>query len=117
MATQLHVHPAQMRFGGIAAAPDRTRAFRAARRHSVLVGLFKLLLPLSALGIAALYILPPQITIKPRGGGEVTIEQVKPTLSGGLRMVNPRYQGVHEKYGTYDIRADSSLQKVGQPEI
>lgn len=116
MATQLHVHPAQMRFGGIAAAPDRTRAFRAARRHSVLVGLFKLLLPLSALGIAALYILPPQITIETKEG-KATIEKVVPTLNGGLRMVNPRYQGVHEKYGTYDIRADSSLQKVGQPEI
>lgn len=117
MATQLHVHPAQARFGGIMAAPDRGRAFRAARRHSAMVALLKWLLPLSSLGIGGLYVLPhlllPPIEVGP---GELSIKSID-VKGGDLKMVNPRYQGVHEKYGAYDIRADHSIQKIGSPEI
>jgi len=31
--------------------------------------------------------------------------------------MNPRYKGVHEKQGAYDIRADSALQQVRNPEL
>ncbi len=56
MATQLHVSTAP-RFGGILTATDRTRAFRAARRHSAMVALLKFALPAATLAVAALYIL------------------------------------------------------------
>jgi lipopolysaccharide export system protein LptC len=115
MATPLNVRPAQLRFGGITAAPDRTQAFRAARRHSAIVRLLKMLLPLGALGVVALYILPSQLSIRTRTG-EASVQAID-VNSGGIRMVNPRIKGVHEKYGVYDIRADSSVQHVDDPEL
>ncbi len=35
--------------------------------------------------------------------------------SGGLKMVNPRFKGVSEKQGAYDIQADSALQHFSDP--
>jgi lipopolysaccharide export system protein LptC len=114
MATPLNVRPAQLRFGGLTAA-DRTGAFRAARRHSALVRLLKMLLPAGAVGVVALYILPSQLSIRTKLG-EASVQAID-VNSGGIRMVNPRIKGVHEKYGVYDIRADSSVQHVDQPEL
>jgi lipopolysaccharide export system protein LptC len=116
MATQLHVHPAaQPRFGGIMVAPNRKRAFRRARRHSAMVAFLKLALPAAALAVGGLYILPSQLTIKTKEG-EATIQAVD-LSAGKLKMMNPRFKGVNEKYGVYDIRADSALQDVSQPEV
>jgi lipopolysaccharide export system protein LptC len=116
MATHVNVHPAQMRFGGLKAAPDRKRAFTAARRHSFVVKLLKLGLPVAALSVAALYVLPSRLTV-PIKGGEASVEALDLTSSGGLKMVNPRIKGVHDKFGVYDIRADSALQHVKEPEV
>jgi lipopolysaccharide export system protein LptC len=115
MATQVHVHPAKMRFGGIMTAPDRTSAFRSARRHSAMVRVLKLGLPVLAVALAGLYVLPSQLSIKTKDG-EATVQAIDLT-SGGLKMVNPRIQGVHEKHGVYDIRADSALQHIREPEL
>lgn len=112
MATQ---SIASVRFGGISTARDRTRAFRAARRHSILVRLLKLGLPLAALGVGALYMVPTQITIQTKDGVG-TIEEIK-IEAGNLKMINPRFKGVHEKHGVYDIRADSALQQVTDPDL
>jgi lipopolysaccharide export system protein LptC len=124
MAITMNVHPAQMRLGGITAAQDRSYAFRAARRHSALVQAFKLLLPLSAFGVATLYFLPyiipyflPPIEVVDPKGGVGTVESIRPTSNGELRMVNPNYKGIDDKYGAYNIHADSSLQKIGSTEI
>jgi lipopolysaccharide export system protein LptC len=114
MATQSHVSMASSRFGGITTARDRTRSFRAARRHSMMVRLMKLGLPLAALGVGALYIIPG--SIKPRPDGGPSIERIDIT-SGGLKMINPRFKGVHEKHGVYDVRADTALQHVSDPDL
>jgi lipopolysaccharide export system protein LptC len=106
---------ASPRFGGINTARDRTRAFKAARRHSMLVSFMKMGLPLAALGVGALYIIPNSITIK-TPQGELAVEEVK-IQAGNLKMVNPRFKGVHEKHGVYDIRADSALQHVSDPDL
>ncbi len=115
MVTQLHVHPAQMRFGGVTTATDRTRAFRAARRHSLMVRLSKFALPLAALGVAGLYILPARLSVTV-AGGEASVQAVD-LSAGGLRMVHPRIKGVNDKFGNYDIRADSALQHVKEPDV
>jgi lipopolysaccharide export system protein LptC len=115
MAMQSHASMPSARFGGILTASDRTRAFKAARWHSVLVRLMKLCLPLGALGVAALYILPSRFSVRV-AGGEVSGE-IPVLASGGLKMVNPRMKGVHEKHGVYDIRADSALQHISDPEL
>jgi lipopolysaccharide export system protein LptC len=115
MATQVHIHPARTRFGGIITASDRTRAFQAARRHSAIVRVLKLTLPVAALGVCALYVLPAGMSVKV-GDGEATVEKID-ISAGGLKMVNPRFKGVHEKYGVYDIKADSALQHVNDPDL
>jgi lipopolysaccharide export system protein LptC len=114
MAMQSHVSAAP-RFGGILTAPDRKRAFRAARRHSVLVRALKLCLPLAALGLGALYLLPARLSIEVEGG-KAEVKDIDIT-SGGLKMVNPRFKGVNEKHGVYDIQADSALQHVSDPDL
>src|SRR5687768_7873982 len=103
MATQSHVSMASSRFGGITTARDRTRSFKAARRHSMMVRLMKLGLPLAALGVGALYI--PTKIVTPQG--ELAIEKFA-IDKGGLKMINPRFKGVHEKHGVYDVRADTA---------
>jgi lipopolysaccharide export system protein LptC len=114
MATQPHASTAP-RFGGILTATDRTRAFRAARRHSAIVGVLKLGLPLAALGVCALYLLPARLTVAV-AGGQASVENVDIT-SGGLKMINPRFKGVNEKQGVYDIQAESALQHVSDPDL
>jgi lipopolysaccharide export system protein LptC len=107
--------PTAPRFSGILTAPDRKRAFRAARRHSAVVGTLKLCLPLAALGLGTLYLLPAQWSVEV-AGGKAEVEKIDLT-SGGLKMVNPRFKGVHEKHGVYDIQADSALQHVSDPDL
>ena len=115
MTMQSHASMAP-RFGGILVAPDRTRAFRTAKRHSAMVSLLKLCLPVATLGLGALYLLPALRPVIPIPGGVLRIEKVD-VASGGLKMINPQFKGVNEKYGVYDIRADSALQHVTDPDL
>jgi lipopolysaccharide export system protein LptC len=103
------------RFAGLTSAGDRAKAFRDAKRHSVRVKLLRLLLPVIAVCIGALYLWPARIEIE-TPAGKATIDTV--AFSGdGLKMVNPRIKGVHEKHGIYDIRADHATQQVKNPEL
>jgi lipopolysaccharide export system protein LptC len=103
------------RFGGLVNAGDRAKAFRAAKRHSVRVKAVRLLLPLAAVCTAGLYLLPSKFEIETKAG-KASIDEFQ--VSGeGLKMVNPRIQGVHEKHGVYDIRADHATQQVTNPEL
>jgi lipopolysaccharide export system protein LptC len=103
------------RFSGISGGGDRTRAFRAAKRHSVLVRTLRLLCPLVALSIAGLYFLPSRITVEVEGG-QASVDEVV-ISEGSLKMVNPRINGVHERHGVYDIRADTATQQVANPDL
>jgi lipopolysaccharide export system protein LptC len=114
MAMQANVSTSS-RFSGLLTAPDRKRAFKAARRHSVMVRGLRLCLPLAVLGIVSLYILPARLSVQVEGG-KAEVEKIDIT-SGGLKMVNPRFQGVNEKYGVYDIQADSALQHFSDPDL
>ena len=107
-------HPAA-RFSAITTSADRSQAFNAARRHSAVVRSLKIGLPVASLLVAALYVLPSQLTYKIKGG-EASIEAID-VSSGALKMVNPRIRGVHAKQGIYDIRADSGTQAAAEPEV
>ena len=103
------------RLFGIVSAGDRAKALRDAKRHSTRVKLLRLLLPFAAVCIGGLYLLPSKIEIDTKAG-KASVENIE--LSGdGLKMVNPRIQGVHEKHGVYDIRADHATQQVSNPEL
>jgi lipopolysaccharide export system protein LptC len=115
MAIQTHIQPARPRFAGLPSSGDRAKAFRAAKRHTLMVHGLRWFLPLAAIAIAGLYFLPSKITVEV-GGGEASIEAVD--LSGGaLKMVNPRFKGVNEKQGVYDFQAEYATQEVTNPDI
>lgn len=115
MVVQTDVRPASARFRTIGKVSDRTKAFRAAKRHSALVKLLRLFLPIATLSIAGLYLVPsnPSVTVK---GGEASVEKFDVT-NGALKMVNPRIKGVHEKHGVYDIQADYATQQADNTEL
>jgi len=103
------------RFSGISGGGDRTRAFRAAKRHSAFVRVLRLACPLAALAIAGLYFMPSKITVDVEGG-QASIDDIV-ISEGSLKMVNPRINGVHDKHGVYDIRADTATQQVTNPDL
>ncbi|MGF1621882.1 MAG: hypothetical protein ACFCUR_14850 [Rhodomicrobiaceae bacterium] len=103
------------RFSGITGGGDRTKALRAAKRHSMLVRTLRLLCPLVALGVTGLYFLPSQMTVEV-DGGQASVDDVV-ISDGGLTMINPRINGVHERHGVYDIRADTATQQVSNPDL
>lgn len=113
MAIQSH-STGLTRFGGLPQASDRTRAFRAAVRHSALVRILRVALPLTALAVSGLYMVPGKVKIAV-GGGEATADV--DLTSEGLKMINPRIKGVHAKHGTYDVRAEYATQNVKHPEL
>lgn len=115
MAIQTHIREAPTRFAGLPSGGDRTKAFRAAKRHSARVKMLRVLLPLIAVCSTGLYFLPSRISVA-IDGGEASIESIE-VSTGGLKMVNPRMNGVNEKYGVYDIKADHALQQVKNPDL
>jgi lipopolysaccharide export system protein LptC len=115
MATNTQIVPVQARFAGLPRAADRAKAFREAKRHSLLVKFLRLALPVAALSIAGTYFIPNKLSVKV-DGGEASVDSID-VSSGGLKMVNPRIKGVHEKHGVYDIRADHATQHASNPEL
>lgn len=95
-------------------AEDRARAFRAARRHSIVVKVLKVLLPSAALVMVGLYFVPTRLSLE-IGGATASLEGVS-VESGNLKMVNPKLSGRHPDYGRYEIRADTALQNVETPQ-
>ncbi len=96
---------------------DRAAEFRRAKRHSTLVRVLKVALPLASAGIVSLYVLPAALTVSIDGGkGQASVESVS-LEAGALKMVNPRVTGVHDKQGEYDVRAKSATQEASNPDI
>jgi lipopolysaccharide export system protein LptC len=92
----------------------RARAFRAARRHSVMVRILKVLLPIAAIGCLGLYVMPGQMSFS-IGDATASVDDLA-IESGTLKMVNPRLSGVHQTFGRYEIRADAAIQNVKTPD-
>lgn len=104
------------RSGGLTVAlsnDERARAFRAARRHSVVVKVLKFGLPLAALGMVSLYFIPARMSFDV-GGATASLDDVS-VESGNLTMEKPELSGVHPSYGRYQIRADTATQNVQSP--
>ncbi len=89
---------------------DRALEFRRARRHSALVRMLKVVLPLIACVILSLYALPSMLTASiDKGRGTASVKGVT-VEAGQLKMLDPRVKGVNEKGDAYDIVADSATQ-------
>ena len=76
---------------GIVLAGDRTREFRRARTHSILVRLLRWGCPLTAVAMAGLYV---TTMLDTAGYGKpATPPSITPTLAKDFAMDNPRYEG------------------------
>jgi lipopolysaccharide export system protein LptC len=115
MAIHTDIRPMPGRFAGLPGGGDRAKAFRSAKRHSARVRALRLLLPVGVVCISALYFLPSAITVSIEGG-EATVENIE-ISSGGLKMVNPRIKGVHDKHGVYDIQAEYATQQIQNTDL
>lgn len=91
---------------------DRERAFTAARRHSVLVALLRIALPLCSVGLMVFY---GYSAIKTVGWGNskpaVAYEKIDPI---NLVMDNPQYEGFNKDGGRYVVRAATAQQDLSQ---
>jgi lipopolysaccharide transport protein LptA len=86
---------------------DRSRAFRSARRHSLLVRALRIALPVCALGAATAYL----ITLKSAwkiGPGSLNVGEIE-LSADDLSMKNPSYFGVTKDGGRYQVRAKRAV--------
>ncbi|MBI4723752.1 MAG: hypothetical protein HY765_01635, partial [Rhodomicrobium sp.] len=96
---------------------SRAAEFRRARRHSVLVRVLKMVLPLTAAGILGLYALPSLLkTSIDKGRGTASVRGVT-VEAGQLKMIAPRVKGVNENGDAYDIAAESATQAAKNAEV
>lgn len=94
-------------------AQMRQSAFRAARRHSVLVRLLRRLIPIGAIvAVVGLIVVP---FLNPlRHAGNFSLGGI--SLSGGkVVMETPKLAGYRKDNSPYEVTADSALQDVRNP--
>lgn len=100
-------------FGGASAAA-RGRAFRKARRHTVLVRVLRVLLPLAAIGLLASYGLFVRQSYRIQTGkGEITFGTVAFSTEA-LKAFDPKYEGFNTDGGRYVVIAKSAEQDFRQ---
>lgn len=113
MATTIDHERAAGRGGTLArrmavAAGDRTGAFRAARRHSRIVRVLRVGLPLSALLMSVTYVIS---VMEAAGWGDNLPQLIVPRIMPeNLAMRNPRYEGFNKDGGTYVVTAKAAAQ-------
>lgn len=89
---------------------SRTRAFRSARRHTILVRALRVLLPVATLAMLSSYGLTVGRSFK-IGSGTVTTGPVSLSTED-LTMDNPRYQGFNKDGGKYLVQARTATQDL-----
>ena len=95
---------------------DRRRAFGKAQRHSMMVRVLKVVLPVCAvLTLAGLFV-SPRFTVKAPsefGGKDIAVE-----ITGDqLRMINPHFEGFTAENGHYEVGARAATQSVGNLDL
>lgn len=95
----------------VALAPDRVKAIATARRHSRMVRILRLMLPICALATLGLYFLSSKISIS-IGDMQASVGDVQLSRDS-LRMINPKLEGVTQDDGAYELTADYAEQEVG----
>ncbi|MGO9459340.1 MAG: LPS export ABC transporter periplasmic protein LptC [Rhodomicrobium sp.] len=95
----------------------REREFRRARRHSAMVRVLKVTLPLLAAGILSLYALPSLLKKSiDHGRGTATVRAIT-VEAGALKMMEPHVKGVNERGEAYDFTADTATQAAKDADI
>ena len=104
------VGPADAEDGALIAV--RERAFAVARRHSRLVRLLRIVLPLAAAGIMASYLLLVVATWH-LNAGRIRVGSIQVTADD-LKMKDPVYFGVTKEGGRYQVRAKRAVVSLNQ---
>lgn len=107
-----HLHPVAARRSQ-PATDDRANAIARARRHTKVVRVLRVFLPVCALCIVALYFLSSKITISV-GGMQASVQRIE-VSKDRLRMVAPKMEGVTDKNGAYKVSADYAEQVPSDP--
>ncbi|MEZ5922961.1 MAG: LptA/OstA family protein [Hyphomicrobiaceae bacterium] len=99
------------------AAPGstRARAFRQARRHSALVRLLRLVLPLAAVATLGLYVVGAPLTFS-IGDGKLGLDGLSINPEN-LTMSRPVYEGFTDNDGRYVVKAESATQRLDKPDL
>ena len=85
----------------------RDRAFRQARRHSLVVRTLRLALPIGAVGFVGFYALTLGVSWR-LGPGRLNVGEVQLTADD-LTMKNPSYFGLTKEGGRYEVRAKKAI--------
>lgn len=93
--------------GGARDAAERARAFHRARRHSLLVKMLRIALPLGAAGFTAFYALTLGVSWQ-LGAGRLKVGEIQLTADD-LTMKNPTYFGLTKDGGRYEVRAKRAI--------
>jgi lipopolysaccharide export system protein LptC len=96
-----------------ASATRRQAAFRAARRHTLLVQILRKAIPIAAV-LAVLGLIVTPFLNPMRGLANVSVESVG--ISGGkVRMETPRLSGYRKDNRPYEVTAAAALQDIRNP--
>ena len=99
------------RLAGARSRRDQLAAFRASRRHTILVRTLRILFPLTALGFAGFYASTLGGTLLLRAKG-VTFKQIEVTADD-LKMKAPVYNGQTKDGGRFEVRAREAAVDFG----
>ncbi|MEO0619630.1 MAG: LPS export ABC transporter periplasmic protein LptC [Pseudomonadota bacterium] len=94
---------------------DRARAYRAARRHTALVRILRVVFPVLAVSSLGLYAVNAKFSVNV-GDATASVERIELT-GDALRMVTPRLEGVTQDNGRYVVEAKSGVQDADAPDI
>ena len=86
---------------------ERARAFRLARRHSLLVMMLRVMLPIGALSLTLFYALTLSVSWQ-MGPGRLKVGEVQ-VSADDLTMKNPSYFGLTKDGGRYEVRAKKAI--------
>ena len=119
MASKVNISPGARTVrhsGGTAAsASDRSRDFRRARRHTLIVNSMRYALPVAALAMAGYF----GLTVLQRAGWGVDLPAipVPKIMPENLTMNNPRYEGFNADGGRYEVAARTAQQDFGNTSV
>lgn len=94
-------------------AAERGRAFRQARRHTALVRMLRIALPVMAVACSAYYAVTLMGNSWRIGSGNLRVGQVEMTADD-LTMKNPSYFGMTKDGGRYEVRAKKAIVEFKQ---
>ena len=99
----------------VRSAEARARAFRSARRHSILVYILRRVLPVLALLVLAAYFVSTRMNVTV-GDFTASIDGME-IADGALRMLNPTLEGADKKNGKYVVKAEYADQDITSPDV